>query len=312
LRVVVTPIDDGARLDQWLARALHCSRREAQRLIAEGAVRVGGSVAKKGMRMAAGAEVEVAHAPAGTEEKRPVPEALPLVVLHQDAALVAVDKPAGMPTHPLRAGERGTVANRLLALFPECATVADDAREGGVAHRLDVDTSGVLVAARTRQAWLLLRRAFADGLVEKEYLALVAGAPPERGTIEVALAHAGRRVRVSGERDLDALPASTRYEVVTRGRDASGGELALVRAWSSSGRMHQIRAHLAHLGYPLVGDPLYGGPPAAPGTHGHFLHAARLGLPHPTGGAPLTVEAPLPEDRAAVLTAWFGWQRPRS
>jgi 23S rRNA pseudouridine1911/1915/1917 synthase len=306
LAFTVTDADDGARLDQWLARALDCSRREAQRLIEDGAVRVDGARAKKGARVAAGAAVRVERAPARGDDKRPQPEPdLPLAVLHVDEALIAVDKPAGVPTHPLRAGERGTLANALVARFPECAAVADDAREGGVAHRLDIETSGLVLAARTRPAWLSLRRAFGDGAVDKEYLALVAGAPPPRGTIDLPLVHAGRRVRIAGERDLETLAAVTDYEVLARGE-----AVALVRVRSSSGRMHQIRVHLAHLGHPLVGDALYGGPPPAPGTRGHFLHAAAVTFPHPSTGARTTLRAPLPADRAAALAALVGWPQP--
>lgn len=297
--------DDGARLDAWLARALTCSRREAQRLIADGAVRLDGARAKKGSRVAAGAAVRVEQAPARADERRPQPEPdAPLEVLHVDDALVAVAKPAGIPTHPLRAGERGTLANSLVARFPECAAVADDAREGGVAHRLDVETSGIVLAARTRAAWLALRRAFGAGAVAKEYLALVAGAPPPHGSVDLALVHAGRRVRVAGERDLASLAAVTDFEVLAR-----GDGVALLRASSSSGRMHQIRVHLAHLGHPLVGDSIYGGPPPAPGTRGHFLHADAVSFHHPSTGASTTLRAPLPPDRAAALAALVGWRR---
>ena len=222
----------------------------------------------------------MAEPPARDEDKRPLPDPdTPLVELYADDALVAVDKPAGLATHPLRAGERGTLANALVARHPECALVADDPREGGFAHRLDTETSGVLLAARTRAAWQSLRRAFGDGAVAKEYLALVAGDPPPSGTIEVPLVHAGRRVRVAGDRDLDRLAARTDFETLAR-----GDGVALVRARSSSGRMHQIRVHLAHRGHPLVGDALYGGPPPAAGTRGHFLHAAAIDLPASVDG----------------------------
>jgi 23S rRNA pseudouridine1911/1915/1917 synthase len=305
--LTVADADDGARLDVWLARALDCSRREAQRLIDDGGVRVNGARASKGTRVHGGSEVHVAAAPARDEDKRPVaqPE-LPLVELYADDALVAVDKPAGIATHPLRPGERDTVANALVARYAECALVADDAREGGFAHRLDIETSGVLVAARTRAAWQSLRRAFGDGAVAKEYLALVAGAPPPSGTIDLPLVHAGKRVRVAGDRDLDTLSATTDFETIARG-DA----VALVRARSSSGRMHQIRVHLAFRGHPLVGDLLYGGPPPAPGTRGHFLHAESITFPHPSTATRTRIEAPLPPDRAAALTDLVGWPHHR-
>jgi 23S rRNA pseudouridine1911/1915/1917 synthase len=301
--LTVAGADDGARLDQWLARALDCSRRDAQRLIADGAVRLDGSRATKGARVRGGASVRVAAEPPRADDKRPQPEPdVPLVVVHADDALVAMVKPSGMATHPLLAGERGTLANALVARFAECAAVADDAREGGVAHRLDSDTSGLVLAARTREAWLSLRRSFGDGAVSKEYLALVAGSPPNAGVVDVALAHAGKRVRAAAVGDADAQPATTRYQTLARGEG-----VALVRASSSSGRMHQIRAHLAHAGFPIVGDVLYGGPPPATGTRGHFLHASAVTFPHPTTGARTTLTAPLPDDRAAALRALVDW-----
>jgi 23S rRNA pseudouridine1911/1915/1917 synthase len=302
----VADADDGARLDQWLAQVLGCSRREAQRLIGEGAVRIDGARAAKGTRLRRGAAIVVEQGVPVADDKRPVPEAAtPLEVVHADDAIVAMVKPPGVPTHPLRPGERGTLANALVARYPECALVSDDPREGGVAHRLDRDTSGLVLAARTRAAWSSLRRAFAAGAVEKEYLALVAGAPPERGVIDAPLVHAGKRTRVARTRDLAAQSATTAYAVLARGE-----ELALVLATSTSGRMHQVRVHLMHLGHPIIGDALYGGPPPAPGTRGHFLHASAVTFTHPTTGASTTVRAPLPPDRAAALVALVKWPHP--
>jgi len=297
---------DRARLDQLVADAAGCSRAEARRLIDAGLVRVGGRTAKKGLLVPAGARVELEREPPREDQRRPVPQPeLPLELLCEDATLVAVNKPAGMPTHPLRPDERGTLANALVGRFPECAQVADDAREGGVAHRLDVDTSGVLLAARTREGWLALRRAFSSGLVDKQYLALCSGTPPDQGEIRAALAHRGRTMRAVSEWDDEvsagARAALTRFETLAR-----GDGVALVRASSTTGRMHQIRAHLAHAGHPLCGDPLYGGPPAAPDAPGHFLHAAAITFPHPATGARTTVIAPLPATRRAALTRVLG------
>ena len=301
--LTVADADDGARIDQWLARALDCSRRDAQRLIADGAVRLDGGRAAKGARVHGGASVRVDEEPPRDDDKRPLPELeLPLVIVHVDDAIVAMVKPSGMATHPLLPGERGTLANALVARYPECAAVADDVREGGVAHRLDSDTSGLVLAGRTRAAWLSLRRSFGDGAVSKEYLALVAGAPPDGGIVDVALAHAGKRVRAAVAGDAEAQPATTRYRTLAR-----GAGVALVEATSASGRMHQIRAHLAHAGFPIVGDALYGGPAAAEGTSGHFLHASAATFPHPTTGARTTLTAPLPQDRAAALRSLVGW-----
>jgi 23S rRNA pseudouridine1911/1915/1917 synthase len=318
----VSAADDRARLDHFLSRHAGCSRAEARRLIEAGRVRVNGRRAAKGAQLTAGARVELEGAPPSDADKRPLPQPeLPLEELWSDDALVAINKPPGQPTHPLKPGERGTAANAIVARHPECADVSDDPREGGVVHRLDVDTSGVLVAARTREDWRSLRRAFAGGQVEKEYLALVAGAPPDRGVIDAPLAHAGaRKVKAlateppmeSGAEWSDqssewlsqsARPARTEFRVLARGPDA-----ALVSAVTRTGRMHQIRAHFAHLGHPLYGDALYGGPPvptAAPG-HGHVLHAARIRFPHPRTEAPMTITAPLPAERARIITVAVG------
>jgi 23S rRNA pseudouridine1911/1915/1917 synthase len=296
---------EGTRLDHLVAQGAGCSRAEARRLIDAGLVRVDGRKAHKGTLLSHGAQVELERGPHSDDERRPVPQKeLPLDVLLADDVLIAINKPPGMPTHPLKPGEKGTLASALVARYPECALVADDPREGGVAHRLDIDTSGVLLAARSRDAWLALRRAFSTGAVEKTYLALCAGAPPDEGEVRAALAHAGRRVRATSEWDDDADPgaraAITRYRVVARTED-----VALVRAYASTGRMHQIRAHLAHAGFPLVGDTLYGGPDALPGTHGHFLHALSVKLPHPKTNAPLEIEAPMPPARRESLGRLF-------
>jgi 23S rRNA pseudouridine1911/1915/1917 synthase len=311
VRFTVSPADDRARLDQFLSRRAGCSRAEARRMIDAGEVRVDGRRAKKGLLLATGSQVELTAAPPTAEEKRPVPEPeRALALLLVDDALVAMNKPAGIASHPLRVGERGTLANALVARYPECAGVADDPREGGVAHRLDVDTSGVLIAARTRADWLALRRAFSSGQVDKEYLALVVGNPPDAGEIDAALAHAGaRKVKAVDEwsdqslewLNQSARPAKTSYSVIARGADA-----ALVRAVTSTGRMHQVRAHLAHAGHPLYGDALYGGPPAPGRTRGHLLHARRVTLSHPRSGERITVVAELPEDRAAAIEAFVG------
>jgi 23S rRNA pseudouridine1911/1915/1917 synthase len=294
IKFLVAEEQAGTRLDQIVARAAGCSAQEARRLIADGRVRVDGAKKPKGLLVTAGAAIAIEPF---ADDKRPLPQPeLALALLHEDTALLALDKPAGMPTHPLRAGEHGTLANALVARFPECAGVADDPREGGVAHRLDVDTSGVVLAGRTREAWLALRRAFSTGAVTKEYLALVAGKPPDEGELRGELVHATRRrmqVDEWGESEHSRGPVATRYRVEARGRD-----LALVRATSSSGRMHQIRAHFAHAGWPLVGDSLYGGPPV---EGGHWLHAAAVTVPHPATGKPLRIEAPVPEKRSAIL-----------
>ena len=289
-RVRVGAEQEGQRLDHVVARARgDVAVAEARRLIDAGAVRVDGRVARKGVRVVAGQTVDVAEVvdAAGVD-----PDAAVVVRwLHVDDALVAIDKPAGVPSHPLRAGERGTAANAIVARFPECAAASTDPREGGLAHRLDNATSGVLLAARTRAAWEALRAAMGAAACEKTYLAEVVGAPPDAGVETAPIGRAGRRggrVRVGAGRA--PLAARTAWEVVERRASTT-----LVRARLHAGRAHQVRAHLAAAGFPIVGDEIYGAaaPPALDGARLR-LHAHTIALPHPSTGAALLIEAPPP------------------
>jgi 23S rRNA pseudouridine1911/1915/1917 synthase len=277
----------GLRLDVWLrARFPGWSRRRIARALQEGRVRVDGRRARKGQLLHAGSRVELSGPPDTAENLRPAAEDTGIEVLHEDEALVALHKPAGMPSHPLRAGEHGTLANALVARFPECALASDDPREAGLCHRLDAGTSGVLLAARTREAYRAVREAFRRGQVDKEYLALVAGearAEAIRGPV--------------GDR---ALPAETRIEPLER---LAG--FTLVRCATRGGQRHQVRVHLAESGHPVAGDSRYGGPPLQ-GLSGFFLHAAAVRLPHPATGAILEVRAPLPGQRQRLLATLRG------
>jgi 23S rRNA pseudouridine1911/1915/1917 synthase len=198
-----------------------------------------------------------------------------------------------MPSQPLRAGELGTAASAIAARFPECAAIGDDPRDGGLVHRLDIGTSGVLVAARTEAAYRALRDAFGGGLVDKQYLAITDGRPVAR-ECDAPLAQRGKRAVVDHG---GGLPAYTEFAV-----QEAGPAHALVRCTARTGRMHQVRAHLAYTGAPITGDELYGGAPLA-GFEGFFLHAARIALPLPGAGGPLVVEAPEPERFARARAA---------
>lgn len=289
------------RIDKLVAAHVGgASRRRVAALFEAGAVRVNGRVVKKGQIVAAGATIEIAALPASDADLRPVPEpGLVLPVLYEDAALVVVDKPAGMPSHPLRPGETGTAANALVARHPGCADAGDDAREGGLVHRLDTDTSGVLVAARTRDAWTSVRGAFGRGAVHKRYLALVHGVPIGPGC-DLSLVHRGKRMAAGGFGDPDALDAETSWQIIEQ-----IGAFCLLSCTAHTGRMHQVRVHLALAGAPIVGDAMYGAQaapvPADLPLRGHFLHAQSISLPHPLTGATLTVEAPVPADRNETL-----------
>jgi len=231
-----------------------------------------------------------------------------LAILYVDDALVFVDKPAGIPSHPLQPGETGTVANALLARYPECRSASEDPREGGLCHRLDIDTSGVLVAARTREAWLRVRAEFGGGEVDKRYWALVTGPIADQGEIDVPLRHHRRRkdrVEPAMEGTSGARPARSLFRILAR-----AGEYSLVEVRIITGVLHQVRAHLAAVGAPVVGDSLYGGrpddvrgEPVEPRTSHRrfFLHARSLELTHPVTSGRLRVESSLPSELASML-----------
>jgi len=285
----------GARLDLFIGERLSLSRNKLKALFESEAVRVDGRKAKKGQTVSAGQTIEV------TVDERPndaVADAtLALTVLYEDESLVFVDKPAGVPSQPLKPGETGTVANALLAQYPEMAGVGADVREAGLCHRLDVETSGVLLAARTREAWEAMRAAFSrDDDVEKQYLALVSGPIGDSGDIELPLAHSGDHVRTALTGD-EGRPAHSAFRVLSR-----SGNYSLVEVRIFTGVLHQVRAHLAAIGAPIVGDTLYGGEPA-PELKRFFLHAATLTVPHPKTRQRLTVSSPLPAELAAMLAS---------
>ncbi len=285
----------GKRIDLFVGDALELSRSRVKSLFEDGLVRVNHCKAKKGQTVAEGDELEVELPEAAGSAEAVADAGLALTVLHADEALVFVDKPAGVPSQPLQPGELGTVANALIAKFPEMNKVGDDVREAGLCHRLDVETSGVLLAARTREAWQAMRAAFSeDRAVEKHYLALVTGPLADEGTIEVPLAHAGDHVVPAFD---DGRPAITEFKVLRR-----GGVYSLVDVKLVTGVLHQVRAHLAAVGASIVGDALYGGV-AEPGLKRFFLHAASLGVRHPLTGDFLRVESPLPPELKAVLDA---------
>jgi 23S rRNA pseudouridine1911/1915/1917 synthase len=284
----------GRRLDVVVGEVLGLSRARVKALFEAGAVRVDGRRPSKGDRAARGTHVEVElveEAPALVAEP-----ALPLAVLYQDAWLVAVDKPAGRPAHPLKPGETGTVANALVARYPEVAEAGEDPREGGLVHRLDIETSGVLLAARDRATWEAVRALFSRRAVDKRYWALVSGPIADEGSIELPLRHKGEtRVEPAVNGGAAGREALSEFRVLRR-----AGELTLVEVRILTGVLHQVRAHLAAIGAPVVGDALYGGR-AEPGLTRFFLHARALELTHPSTHQPLRIESPLPRELAETL-----------
>jgi 23S rRNA pseudouridine1911/1915/1917 synthase len=284
--IKVTVIDgDEGRIDKALARHYpDAGRRQLAELFDAGAVRLRGKRAKKGDRVVAGDIVELEREPVSGDALRPLPDAdVPIGVLLEREDVVVLAKPAGIPSQPLRAGERGTVANAIVSRWPECATIGDDPRDGGLVHRLDIGTSGAIIAARNEATYRALRDAFGQGLVDKEYVAITDARPVSRDS-DAPLAQRGDHVRID---HTDGLPAYTSFTV-----ERATEQYALVRCAAQTGRMHQVRAHLAHVGSPIAGDTLYGGKPLGE-LQGFFLHAAKVAFP--LGGEKVVVDAPLPQ-----------------
>ena len=280
--------DEGGRLDAFLAEPLG-SRARAQRLIEAGAVRVDGRPAPKRHRLTAGEAITVdepAEAPAAA-----VADA-PYAVPYQDEHLLVVDKPAGVVVHPARGHRTGTLAQALTGV----AAGGEDSARAGIVHRLDRDTSGLLVVARSEAVHRALRAALQARAITREYLALVEGRPPARtGTIDAPLGR-DRRVRTRMSTDTDAPRAAVTHFAIERALPRT----TLLRVRLETGRTHQIRAHLQAIEHPVVGDPAYG-TPGRLGLERQFLHAARLAFAHPVTGAPIDVSSPLPEDLQAAL-----------
>ncbi len=291
MELLVKPEGAGERLDSFLAGPLG-SRSRAQRLIDAGAVTVDGSPVPKRHRLAAGEIVRVDE-----RETRAAPVAegqpAPFTVAWEDEYLLVVDKPAGVVVHPARGHSTGTLVQALAGHVAG----GDRAERPGIVHRLDRDTSGLLVVARSEQVHRALKAALQSRTITREYLALVEGRPPSRsGTIDAPLGRDRReRTVISTETD-DPRDAVTHFEVERVLPDTT-----LLRVRLETGRTHQIRAHLRAIGHPVVGDPVYG----TSGRYGlerQFLHAARLAFEHPVTHEPIDVVSPLPADLEAALT----------
>jgi 23S rRNA pseudouridine1911/1915/1917 synthase len=285
--IVIGAQHAGQRLDQALAGELGLSRAQVQRLVSSGAVLHNGRRAHKGATLVEGDQLSLDETLLDVSVV-PQPE-LPLMIRYQDDALVLLDKPAGMPSHPLEAGERDCLANALVARFPEMARLGYDPRQAGLVNRLDNDTSGLVLAARTAEAFRELRGLLKEGGIEKRYLALTSGEVP-LGEITRWLAPRGPRVAVVKEGESEGRETHSRVLTCTPLRQGR----YLVEVAASHAYRHQVRVHLAELGAPIVGDALYGG---AVGAH-HFLHASRVSFAHPFTGVPLDIASPLPDEWA--------------
>jgi 23S rRNA pseudouridine1911/1915/1917 synthase len=297
----------GLRLDQALARALpQYSRARLQSWIEAGAIQVNGRRPRAKDKVVGGERVEIE---AKLEvDAQVAPEAMPLEIVFKDRALFVINKPAGLVVHPGAGNSRHTLQNALLALDPKLAVVP----RAGLVHRLDKDTSGLLVVARTPEVHTALVAALAEREIERHYIALCSGVMTGGGTVDEPIGrHRSQRTKMAVRSD--GRPSVTHYRLMKRFRAHT-----LLHVQLESGRTHQIRVHLAHIGYPVVGDPVYGGRRRFPAAASpaliaeleaftrQALHAARLKLAHPITGKEVEWEAPLPADMAhlvAVLEA---------
>jgi 23S rRNA pseudouridine1911/1915/1917 synthase len=317
----------GRRLDQYLVEALAVSRARVQWLLSEGKVLLAGKPTKASLKLRGGEELSVT----GETEARPlraIPEAITLDLVYEDDDLAVINKPAGMMVHAGAgstddARNRGTLVNALLHHFEELSSHGGALRPG-IVHRLDKQTSGLLLVAKHDKAHAKLSDMFSRRQVQKTYVALVHGAvAAESGTVNAAVARdTVRRTRMTTRRD-DGRAAISHYRVLRR-IDSPFGRFTLVSVRIETGRTHQIRVHMASLGHPVVGDTLYGAPAVlrlAPetgrahtprrretaqpeptlGLDRNFLHAAALAFAHPLTGRPLAFEAPLPEQLQSFL-----------
>jgi len=289
--------DEKKRLDVFLAAVqAEASRTRIQKLIEEGRVAVNGQPARGSTPLKAGDHVTLdLPAPVPLEV---TPEAIPLTVVYEDEYLIAVDKPAGMVVHPAPGHRAGTLVNALLAHCRDLSGIGGVERPG-IVHRLDKETSGLVLAAKTEAAHRSLARQFKEREITKVYLAFVRGRmEQDRGTIDLPIGrHRTHRKKMAGDRERGRA-AQTLYEVIER-----RAAFTYLRAFPKTGRTHQIRVHLASLGHPILGDKLYGRKtgPGSPGMTRQALHAHRLEFSHPVTGEALVLTAPLPSDMAKLL-----------
>jgi 23S rRNA pseudouridine1911/1915/1917 synthase len=299
----------GERLDVFLARRVDgLSRSHARRLIDEGLVTVDGRAQRPSHCLTSGARVAATLPPA--EETRPAAEPIPLTVIYQDEDVIVVDKPAGLTVHPAPGHPSGTLVNALLAIAPELAEARETMRPG-IVHRLDKDTSGLLVVARSERARASLIHQLKEREVHKTYLALVQGTPkPPQATIEAPIGRHPRNRKkmavVAGGRE-----AETRYRVreVLESPSADRRSFSLLEVEPVTGRTHQVRVHLAAIGHPVVGDGVYGR--RSPLVGRQFLHAWRLAFELPSSGRLVEFESPLPTDLRAALRMLRAWRAAR-
>ena len=299
---VVAPEDAGARLDAYLAAAFGLSRSAAERLLAEGQVAVTGGEANKKYRLRGGEEIALTLPDPAPAEAQP--EDIPLDIVYEDEDIVVVNKPSGMVVHPAAGNANGTLVNALLHHCRGSLSGVGGVERPGIVHRIDKDTSGLLVAAKNDFAHVRLAEQLKTHAIARVYDAIALGnLRDDKGTINAPVArHPTDRKRMAVCRRGEGREAVTHYEVLER-----FGQFTYLRCRLETGRTHQIRVHLSSLGHPLLGDPVYGGNGSRfeaahrDLVHGQCLHAGELRLTHPRTGQAMVFTAPLPPDFAKIL-----------
>ncbi|HVK94390.1 MAG TPA: RluA family pseudouridine synthase [Noviherbaspirillum sp.] len=287
----------GVRLDKVLSQLVpEYSRSRLQQWIDAGHVTIDGQTVRA-KTLALGDEVIVIRPQAAPEDQAYQPEQIPLAVLHEDNAILVIDKPAGLVVHPAAGNWSGTLLNGLLHHAPTLVGVP----RAGIVHRLDKDTSGLMVVAKSLQAQTDLVRQLQARTVKREYLALVWGMPHASGRVDAAIGrHPRDRIKMAVSQHDSAKPAVTHYQRLAVG-SLDGRPVSLMRCQLETGRTHQIRVHMQSIGFALVGDALYGKPHLASVFGRQALHAHRLGLVHPASGDADDWHAEIPADFAELL-----------
>jgi 23S rRNA pseudouridine1911/1915/1917 synthase len=289
----------GERLDKAILAHIgeRLSRAQLQTLIADGLVTLNGNPTKPGLKLKGGEQISLTI-PVRDEPENVQPESIPLTIIYEDDDLAVIDKPAGMIVHPGEQNETGTLVSAALDRWPEITAMNIEEKRAGIVHRLDKDTSGLIVIAKNDLTRRRLSHQFQERSVEKTYLALVEKRPQTTtGRIDAPIARdPQQRKRMAVVRG--GRPAVTEFRVI---EDDFSGSQALLKVNIHTGRTHQIRVHLAFIGCPVVGDRVYGYRTQRIGLKRQFLHAAELALDHPTTGERLHFEAPLPVGLQNIL-----------
>ena len=305
--------ENGERLDTAVAALADVTRSAAARLIGDGAVTVNGQVHDKNYRLRAGDVLTVQ--PPQVQEATAVAQALPLDVIYEDADLIVINKPVGMVVHPAAGNPDGTLVNALLWHCGESLSGVGGVIRPGIVHRIDKDTSGLLVVAKNDETHLALSAQLARHEIRRVYCAIAIGNfPEEHGTVDAPIGRHPvdrRKMAVLRAPSVHAKPAVTHWSVVARG-EGDGTRFTLLRCELETGRTHQIRVHLSSVGHPLLGDPVYGGDRTRFETHhrdlipGQLLHAAHLSFTHPRTGTEVQFECPLPDNFRRLNRILFG------